>query len=246
MLYLSVKYKINMRKEIITLDSIVHIINRGNKKMPIYRQKSDLWRMLFGLFYTNTNQSSQNWMKKLEIEKIDPQSFIWPDKFGEKNPIVSVLGFVIMQNHFHLILKEIIEGGISGFMHKFSMGYSKFINAKYKESGSLFQSRFQSRTIETDGYLQRVAVYVMVKNTFELYPKGGLAGATKNFESAWQWAIEYPFSSLADYCGKRNSPILNKDLLGEIFDSPKEFKEFSEEYILGRAMNDGNHEEFEF
>ncbi|MBI4155641.1 MAG: transposase [Candidatus Zambryskibacteria bacterium] len=233
-----------MRNETIIVDSFVHVINRGNKQAPIYKQKSDLWRLLFSLFYSNNNLS-RNWMRELEKASLKPQNFIWPDSLGERKPIVAILGFTIMPNHFHLILKEIVKGGISNFMHKFSMGHSKFINAKYKESGVLFQGTFQSKIIETDEYLRRVAVYVMVKNTFELYPKGGLAGATKNFEEAWAWAVDYPFSSLGDYAGVRSLPILDKDLLGEIFDSPKDFKEFSKDYILGRTM-DEDISEFEF
>ena len=225
-----------MRKEIIVLDSFIHVIGRGNKQMQIYRQKSDVWRMLFGLFYTNTSGSSKNWMKELEREGVDPKTFIWPEKFGEKQPLVSVLAFVIMPNHFHLLLKEISENGTSKFMHKFIMGYSKFINAKYVESGSLFQNKFQARIIEKDEYFRRVAVYVMVKNTFELYPNGGLQGATHNFEDAWEWATTFPFSSLSHYAGKNISAILKTDLLGEIFDSPKEFKDFSKDYILGRTL----------
>lgn len=227
-----------MRQEKIELGSFVHVINRGNKQMPIYRQKSDVWRILFGLFYTNTSGSSKNWMKELEREGIDPKTFIWPKKFGERHPLVSILAFTIMSNHFHLVLKEITENGISKFMHKFTMGYSKFINAKYMESGRLFQNRFQSRTIEDDEYLRRVAVYVMVKNTFELYPKGGLQNATRNFEDAWAWALKFPFSSFSHYAGKRNSPILETDLLGEVFSSSEEFKNFSKDYILGRTITE--------
>ena len=236
-----------MRGETIAIDSFVHVINRGNKQAPIYRQKSDLWRMLFGLFYNNTSQSSKNWMRELKSANIDPGSYIWPDKFGERDPLVSILAFTISNNHFHFILKEIVKNGISDFMHKYSMGYSRFLNVKYKESGSLFQGRFKSKTLDTDEYLRRCAVYVMVKNTFELYPKGGLTGATKNFEDAWHWAVEYPFSSLADYAGKRKSLILDKNLLGEIFNSPKDFKEFSKDYILGRvADEEGDNKEFEY
>ena len=233
-----------MRKEI-AIDSFVHVISRGNKQMLIYRQKSDLWRMLFGLFYINNNGSSKNWMKELERENIDPKTFIWPKNFEKRQPLVSILAFTIMPNHLHIVFKEIIEDGISKFMHKFSMGYSKFINAKYTENGSLFQKGFQSRIIEDDEYLRCVAVYVMVKNTFELYPKGGLLGATHNFEDAWNWAVDFPFSSLAHYADKKISPILETDLLGEIFDSPKEFKDFSRDYILGRTMPE-NIKDFEF
>ncbi len=228
-----------MRKEVITVNSYFHVINRGNKQMPIFRQKSDLWRMLFGLFYTNTSgASSKNWMKELEREGVNPKIFMWPKKFGERYPLVSIVAFTIMPNHFHLLIKEIVDDGISKFMHKFSMGYSKFINAKYSESGSLFQGKFQSRLIEEDDYFRRAAVYVMVKNTFELYPKGGLAGATKDFEGAWDWALTYPFSSFRFYATNTNSPILDKDLLGEIFDSPKDFKDFSKDYILGRTIEE--------
>lgn len=225
-----------MRKETITLDSMVHVMNRGNKKALIFRQKSDLWRLLFSLFYLNTDDmSGLNWMKELERKKIGPQSFVWPDSFGKRNPLVSILAFTIMPNHFHLILKETTENGISNFMHKFSMGYSKFINAKYNESGSLFQGKFKSKILDTDEYLCRATVYTMVKNTFELYPHGGLEGAKKNFDDAWQWAITYPFSSLAHYAGKHDSPILDEKSINEVFDLPGDYKKFSEDYIMGRA-----------
>ncbi len=232
-----------MRKEEISDDSIVHVINRGAKRMPIYKQKSDLWRLLFSLFYSN-NYSSDGWMRELKRANIKPQDFIWPDVLGERKPIVSILGFTLMTNHFHLILKAIEENGVGRFLHKFTMGHSKFLNTKYNETGALFQGTFQSKILDTDEYLRRVAVYVMVKNTFELYPKGGLRGSIEDFENAWEWAVRYPFSSLGDYAGIRNSPILDKDLLGEIFNSPKDFKEFSKDYILGRTIDEDG-EEFE-
>lgn len=232
-----------MRKEIITIGTFAHVFNRGNKGSLIYRQKSDLWRMLFTLYYLNTNKPNGNWSRELEKLKIDPQSFIWPDVWGEKNPVVSILGFTIMPNHFHLILKEVTENGISNFMHKFSMGHSKFLNAKYDESGSLFEGTFKSKNLNTDEYLGRATVYVMVKNAFELYPRGGLEGAKKNFEDAWQWAIEYPFSSLGYYAGKNNSSILDKDQISEVFDLPGDYKKFSKDYILGRALDSENDEE---
>jgi len=143
-----------------------------------------------------------------------------------------------MPNHFHLILKEIRKDGVSSFMHKITMAYSKFINAKYKESGSLFEGKFKSSVVGSDEYLRYLSTYVMVKNTFELYPGGGLMKATGEFDKAYKWAIEYPFTSLADYAGKRHSPIIDKDILGEIFSDPKDFKEFARDCILGRKFDE--------
>lgn len=226
------------RKEIITIGSYVHVCNRGVKKLPIYRQKSDLWRMWFNLFYLNSSYVSENWARKLEDHNKDAmKNFVWLEEWGPRKPLVSILAYTIMPNHFHLILKEIEKGGISRFMHKFSMGYAKFINTKYKENGSLFQGRYRSKTIVDDTYLQYVTAYVMAKNPIELYA-GGLKAAVSDFESAWKWAVEYPFSSLAEYAGRRTTPIIEKDLLGELFESEKAIKNFSKDCILGMNLED--------
>lgn len=192
--------------------------------------------MLFNLFYLNSDKVPDNWARELEKQGM-LASLQWPDGWGEKKPLVSILAFTIMPNHFHFMLKEIQEGGIKEFMHKFTMAYSKFINAKYEESGSLFQGPYKSQTVQTDEYLRYLAVYIMVKNTFELYPEGGLSGATDNFDKAYEWAIEYPFTSLGDYAGRRNSPIIEKDILEGLFENSKAFKEFARDCILGRRSD---------
>ncbi len=55
-------------------------------------------------------------------------------------------------------------------------------NVKYKTKGSIFQGSYKGKTIETDDYLKRLAVYIMVKNSFELYP-GGIKLAMQNLSS---------------------------------------------------------------
>lgn len=223
------------RKESFTVGNIVHVLNRGTKKMPIYRQKSDLWRLLFNLFYLNSTKIPDNWARELSEQKI-LAAMEWPADWGQKTPLVSILAFTIMPNHFHLILKEVTEGGIGRFMHKFTMAYSKFINAKYDESGSLFQGAYKAQVVQSDQYLRYLASYVMVKNTFELYPKGGLAKAAKNFNNAYEWGEYYPFTSLGHYAGGEPSPIITPDVLGEVFEHPANFKRFSKDCILGRKF----------
>ena len=123
-------------------------------------------------------------------------------------------------------------------MQKLGQSMTNHFNEKYRQKGSIFQGSYKGRTVEDDNYFRYLAVYVMVKNPFELYPKGGLEGSRKNFDDAWDWAIDYPFCSLADYAGKRkNSPILEKGLLGEIFSKPSDFKNFAKDCILGRKLD---------
>jgi len=137
-----------------------------------------------------------------------------------------------MPNHIHLFLKEVIEGGIAKFMHRVSMAYSKFINQKYVESGRLFEGTYKSRIIEEEVDFKNLATYIMVKNPFELY-RGGLVRACKEFESAYASALSYPFTSLSDYHETgRVSPIVDQELLGELFSKPGSFKEFARECML--------------
>ena len=205
-----------MTREPFGIDSYVHVYTRGVKKLPIYRQKGDLRRLLFNLYYFNhADRMPDNWKRELEISG-NSVNFEWPDAWGERQPIVSILAFSIMFNHLHLIIKEIVEGGTSRFMHRVSMAYSKFINEKYEESGSLFQGAFKSRLIEEDADFRNLAVYVMVKNPFERYP-GGLRQAIEHFDDAYERMAGDPFSSLGAYTGRQASPIITKDLLGELF-----------------------------
>ena len=196
--------------------------------MPILKEKSDFWRLLFNFFYFNhTDRMPDNW--KRELERLGgPAQFVWPDEWGEREPLIAILAFSLMPNHLHLMVKELVEGGISKFAHRVQMGYAKFLNEKYGESGGLFQGTFKSRLITDDMDFRYMAVYIMVKNPFELYP-GGLKRAIESFDDAYKQATQSPFNSLASYAGERTSSIIDKDLLGELFETPESFKNFARE-----------------
>ena len=72
----------------------------------------------------------------------------------------------------------------------------------------------------------------MVKNVFELYPRGGLLEAITNFDAAWQWGMNYPYSSLLHYGGSRIQ-IVDANLLEEIFPSAHAYKSFARDVIDG-------------
>ena len=221
-----------MRVEPFGVDSFVHAMKRGARGLPITRDTADCWRFVRLLYYANDEYKDDSW----ERETVDLGMFGRPKIWPERNPLVKILGWVLMPNHFHLLLKEISEGGISKFMQKLCGSMSTHFNIKYEEKGSLFQGAYKGRTVDNDAYLQYVAPYIMVKNVFELYP-GGYARAVKEFDNAWQWAVEeYKFSSLMDYAARRNSPILEKDLLEDLFPFPEGFRAHAKDMILNRTI----------
>lgn len=219
----------------------VHVLNRGAKKMPITRNARDQWRFLKILCHLNDSFISEHWEDELDKNvECGASLFDRPPEWKEKEPLVTILAYTLMPNHFHLVLKEINEGGVSRFMQKLGNSMTGHFNLKYKESGSLFQGSYKAKCVAEDNYFRYLAAYVMIKNVFELYP-GGLEKAAREFDRACAWAGGYHFSSFADYASAQVRParnILDRDLFGEMFDTPSEFKSFAREFIVGRKFEE--------
>ena len=211
-----------MRKEPFTVGNYVHVYNRGNRKMPIVHDDHDRWRFLKILRYFNDDYSPEN------IFRMVDQTFQRPSDWPTPKPLVKILSFCLMPNHFHLLLKEIIDGGITKFMMKLGTGLTNFLNTKYHESGRVFQGPYKARTIKDDQYLQYLDVYIHVLNPLELYP-GGLEKALTQFDEALEFAVNYSFCGLPDVLRKRSLSIIDRDILKDWFSSLKAYKEFAYE-----------------
>lgn len=194
------------------------------------------------LRYFNDEYSPPNIFRQLdEMWKSDfygSKPLIWPSHWPEHKPLVHISAFTLMNNHYHLLLQQLQDEGITKFMRKFNTGMANSFNIKYDQVGSLFQGRYKAKAVEEDIYLMYLSVYIQVKNTFERYTNGGLAGALKEFDKAYNWAIRDPFTSLGDYAGERNSPIVEKDVLGEMFSSLEKYREFAKQCILGMNLDE--------
>jgi len=153
----------------------------------------------------------------------------WP----AQKPYASVIAFCLHDNHFHLLLKETSEGGISKFMQRLSTSMAAYLNAKYGERGTPFQGSYRSRTVDNDTYLQYLNAYILVKNTFEIYPRGAKQAA-RSFDTAFAWAEAYPFSSLTDYMGHRHAEFLDYAEIAEVFGDHDSFKALARDVIQGR------------
>ncbi|MBU2036858.1 transposase [Patescibacteria group bacterium] len=228
-----------MRKEPFSVGSLVHVYNRGNRKQVIVRGVKDKWRFLQMLYYFNNRFTPPNIFRELQkLFRLNlNKQFVWPESWPERKPIVKIINFFLADNHFHLLLKEIHDGGIAMFMKKLGDGMTGYYNKKYQETGCLFQGSYKARLVDKDAYLKYLSVYIQVKNAFEFYP-GGLEKAVREFDKAFEAAINNPFCSLADFAGDRESPIIDKDLLGELFPNKKDYKKFARECILGMNLEE--------
>lgn len=226
-----------MRKELFSVGDYVHVYNRGNRKQPIIHQSSDGDYFVKALFYFNTKQTSHTPFREINKLRLNLSNLEWPENWPPREPIIKIIAFVLMPNHFHLILKEIRENGISKFMQRLGTGLTMYYNTKYQESGSLFQGSYKAKIVDEDLYLKYLSVYIQVKNIFELYP-GGLEKAIKEFNKAYDWATDYMYGSLTDFVREGNRGIIEKDIFLELFSDPKEYKEFARECMLSMNLEE--------
>ena len=234
-----------MRIEPFIVGDYIHVYNRGNRKAEIVRSEEDKWRFMQALRFFNDSHSSVNILRQISRLKSDfntPRNRLatsvfetgWPANWPDKDPLVKILCYCLMPNHFHLLLKEIRKGGISKFMQKLGGGYTNYFNLKHKEVGRLFQGAYKGKTIKNDQlYLEYLSVYIQVINVLELFP-GGLKKALDDIDEGLRFVERYQFSSYQDFIGLRKSLIIDKDIFSKIFPNKGDYKEFVRGVIKGK------------
>src|SRR5258706_12132561 len=148
-----------LRKDSFIIGEYYHIYNRGVDKRVIFKSNKDYERFMMLLYVANSSNSLRlddilNKQGKKFNEVLDLQR-------GE--PLISIGTWCLMSNHFHLLMRQEVEGGITKFMRKLGVGYSMFFNLKYERSGALFGGLFKSKLIGADdNYLKQLMGYVHI------------------------------------------------------------------------------------
>ena len=219
---------------------IYHIYNRGVDKRDVFMEDNDRWRCLQGFCLFNDEKNSSNVLWQMEKNRGEVNLKILKDyiiKEGRK-PIVRILAYCLMPNHFHLLVEELQEGGIVRFMHKLDGGYAHYFNKKYGRSGSLFEGPFKAVLVENETYLQYLLVYINVINPGQLVEPKLKKEGIRDIEAIIRAADECLWSTHQEYSGKRGSIIIDKGILGEMFLTPEKYRDF-----VGQVLSDKKYQE---
>lgn len=73
---------------------------------------------------------------------------------------IEVHAYVLMGNHYHLLLKTLEENLSKKGMQWIGSTYTRKFNLLNKRSGHLFQGRFKSIIVENEAYLLRLSCYI--------------------------------------------------------------------------------------
>ena len=142
----------------------MHITSRGNHKNSIFKDSEDY---------------------KFYIALLEECIKYFNNEF-------ELLGYTLMTNHIHLQIQT--KEKHIGFMKRVNNFYAKYFNNKYDYVGHLFQERYGSEVITSDGYLLETSRYIHLNPV--------RANMVKKPE-------EYQWSSYCMYIGKKKERIIN-------------------------------------
>ncbi|MFA5841254.1 MAG: transposase [Candidatus Paceibacterota bacterium] len=218
-----------LRKDAFVPGEYYHIYNRGIDKRIIFKSTHDYHRFMM-LFYVANSDEPIKLDNLINILHKDYQE-VFSSKRGKQ--LVSIGAWCLMPNHFHILLKEELEGGISKFMKKLGTAYSMYFNIKYQRTGSLFGGLFKSKNVSDDRYLKHLLGYIHL-NPLDLEFPEWEELIDKQNPKVWQEFLKkYAYSSFMDFAGveRCEGNILNREAFPKYFSTDKDFKDFIEGYL---------------
>ena len=192
-------------------DKFYHIYNRGVEKRNIYIDNYDYVRFIRSMREFNEVEPIGSLYRKDYIRQGLHKGVRHPIGCRTPKPqLVELIAYCLNYNHFHFILRQRRESGVSGFIKRLSGGYTNYFNHKNNRSGVLFQGSYKAIEINSYSHFLKLTVYVNCNS--EVHK---IASADK-----WIW------SSYLDYINERNGTLCNKEVILNEFSHSLEFKNF--------------------
>ncbi len=188
-------------------DEIYHVYNRGVDKRTIFENDNDREKWLSNIIRLNDNHNHLYPSRRDRATK------------PSDTPLVDVLAFCLMPNHYHLLIRQKQEGGISKFMQRMGNAYTLTFNNRHGRSGRLFESTYKATWIFNEPQHQYITKYI------HLNPLSLIGVDWKNLNrnlstDEIDYLINYQWSSFSTYLGRSNRySFLNLELLSSFTDN---------------------------
>jgi putative transposase len=212
------------------IGDIAHVFNRGVDKRKIFLDDSDRLRFIEALYVLNNKEGKLRTIKNMFDENSVPP---------KQDKLVEILKWVIMPNHYHLLVHEVSEGGIVEFTKRLGNSYTKYFNTKYKgRSGYLFQNSAKMKILADNRHFLYIPFYI------DLNPV-----KVKRGRNTLDSLMEYKWSNFRTFYRKEKFSIISDaNKFYELFDTnqkryEKELLDLStwqvdewEKYVDARAL----------
>jgi putative transposase len=200
-----------------------HLYNRGVDKRKIFLDDYDCRRFIKLLYVANGNERFV--YRDIEKKPIN--------EITRGSPLVAIGAYVLMPNHFHILIKEIRRDGTSQFMEKLLTGYASYFNKRHGRVGRLFQGNFQAKHANKDEYLKYLFSYIHL-NPIKLIEPTWKERTIQDVKGAEQFLNSFKYSSYLDYCGnaREENSLLSIDAFPDYFSNKYTFKNLTKEWLI--------------
>jgi len=194
-----------------------HLFNRGADRRRIFNSVYDYQKAMLTLQYYQHSKLPIR-LSQFLLTNYEQRVHLMTD-INNSEKLVEIIAFCLMPNHFHLILRQNINNGISKFMSQFSNSYTKYFNLKNEHQGKIFQGVFKDVRIESDGQLLHLSRYI------HLNP------VVSNIIKA-EKIKEYRWSSMSEYANNAaENDLCNKQIILDQFKSRGAYLKFIVDYV---------------
>ena len=221
-----------------------HIVSRA--LIDVFRDEEDCYRFIFQFYIANLGKRGFNVKSKDAIKA--GQALLNGEKISSKfvieehPPLVSLLDFSLVVNHYHFYLLPNFKNVISTFVQKLNCGFAQSFNLLHGRKDAVFGSRYGGIPTKTEYQSYATSRYVSIINPLDVFQPRWRENGLKDKEKAYDFLKSYDFSSFPDKIGKRNSRILaSKEVLGQynsLWNSTKEYQEFVKEFLKEKSTID--------
>lgn len=213
-----------MRNIEFQIGDYVHVFNRGAGKQNIFRDDADFRRFYQSLFLFNNIRFSNiggysDTRDEILLKLIDEAE-------NDRQPFVEILSYCLLPNHFHLLLKQVTKNGVPIFLHKLSMGYSKYFNMRHQRTGTLYEGPYKAVLVEHEGHLEYLPKYIHL-NALDLTSLHWRGNALENWDLANRLLNAYPWSSHHVYSGDDEElRTVNKTWVRDHFPTVEDYRAY--------------------
>ena len=208
-----------MRKIKFANHEFYHVYNRGVDHRQITLSKQDSDRFVKSLVYFNSVRPIGS---IAEFDRVKNET--------EQKPLVKLIAYCLNPNHFHLILEQLVERGVSNYVKSLAGGFTKYFNARHKRTGGLLQGPFKAKHIDDNSYLLHLSAYVNLNNRIHK-----IGNPVSDFvRSSWD-----------EYRGKKATCLCNNDIVMSQFKTTREYEIYALETLPAMLSKRADYKELE-
>ncbi len=189
-----------------------HVLNRGIADTRVFNNNWNYKRFLNYIFYYQNINVPGRYSYFIQLSRVQRKSIL--DELGkEKKFHADLICFCLMPTHFHLLLKQNTEDGISKFLSQITNSYTRYLNSTLSRKGPIFQGTFKAVKINSEEQLMHLSRYI------HLNPYS--SGLVKDLKDL----VNYPYSSFFEYVNLETNRC-QKEIILNKFKSKKSYRDF--------------------